>query len=640
MVSHAAHASMALRGVSSLRGATNGPTEAAGIAHIAPCTSLGRIAFWRSCPDASCLPPPIPDPADRGESAEPAPRGRRRLAFLLALAVNGLLLWHFHDRYWYPTDDGLYANIAERLLSGEVLQRDIQDIHPGCIHFLHAASMRWFGRDMVSLRYPLLLAALVQSMLAFALLASRGLLIALAASFLATAVGVLQFFNPTPNWYCLSLSMVLAWWLLSRPPGQRSRLVGAGLIVGLLTAFRQLSGVWAAMAVLTMALAERAQPTRPRSVALSRGIYLVMLSAVLWYLLVSPETEPGGVLLIASWPLTILLWGVLRTRTSDADALRVCAQLGLGAVVPMLPLFVYHAAHGSLFVWFSDNVLVAFGETQLEFFGKGWYGLLPLAAFHQVVTSFDPLKIVNGLYWLALMLSFSVNGLLILRHVRRCGELSQRALPVLAAFGALGSLYFEGPLYLYYGVGLVITAVLWTPGVSAAGRARLAVAAIALGLVAVACHAGQSRLRKPVEILEGRRISSVWSAEGRGPLPRADLEIEAADRETYSELVALIQAEVLPTESIWALPNDAELYFLAERRNPLRFYNSALGLSDDAALRSVLDQLERQPPRLVLYRPTDKYVTPAVRSVMNEVRRRYVQLPTVDGLDVYRLPRS
>ena len=53
----------------------------------------------------------------------PSPNHRATLAFLLVAVVNGLLLWHFHDRYWYPTDDGLYANIAERLLSGEVMQR-------------------------------------------------------------------------------------------------------------------------------------------------------------------------------------------------------------------------------------------------------------------------------------------------------------------------------------------------------------------------------------------------------------------------------------------------------------------------------------------------------------------------------------
>jgi sterol desaturase/sphingolipid hydroxylase (fatty acid hydroxylase superfamily) len=35
------------------------------------------------------------------------PAGRLRSSSPALL--NGLLLWHFHDRYWYPTDDGFYA---------------------------------------------------------------------------------------------------------------------------------------------------------------------------------------------------------------------------------------------------------------------------------------------------------------------------------------------------------------------------------------------------------------------------------------------------------------------------------------------------------------------------------------------------
>ena len=134
-------------------------------------------------------------------SLERADSFRRTLGWALpVLILNAALLWHFHDRYWYPTDDGFYANIAERLLTGEVLGRDIQDIHPGLIHFVHAAALRIFGVDLVSLRYPLLAAGFVQSLFAYLLLRRRGVLVAAAGSIASVAIGVLQFFDPSPSW--------------------------------------------------------------------------------------------------------------------------------------------------------------------------------------------------------------------------------------------------------------------------------------------------------------------------------------------------------------------------------------------------------------------------------------------------------
>ena len=127
-------------------------------------------------------------------------------------------------------------------------------------------------------------------------------------------------------------------------------------------------------------------------------------------------------------------------RASAGSARPRCGGL------PLLPLFIYHAAHGSLSIWFNDIVLVAFGETKLEFFGKGWYGLLPLAAFYQVVTSFDPVKIVNGLYWLVLPLLPAANGIVALSRLRRNPDVARARVPILAAFFALVALYLEGPL--------------------------------------------------------------------------------------------------------------------------------------------------------------------------------------------------
>ena len=136
---------------------------------------------------------------------------------LAACLANALLLWYFHDRYWYPTDDGFHAHIAERLLAGEVLNRDIQDIHPGLLHFIHAAAFRIFGIDLISLRYPMIAAAFLQSVFVFLLLRRRDVLLAAVAAIASNALGIVHFMSPTANWYCLALAVVLAWWLRRRP---------------------------------------------------------------------------------------------------------------------------------------------------------------------------------------------------------------------------------------------------------------------------------------------------------------------------------------------------------------------------------------------------------------------------------------
>ena len=117
--------------------------------------------------------------------------------------------------------------------------------------------------------------------------------------------------------------------------------------------------------------------------------------------------------------VTILGWLLVRTRTTNMAVAKIVGQVGIGVAVPVLPLVAYHVLNGSLVALVQDTVLAAAGETQMAFFGSGWYGLLPLAGLYQAVTSFDAVKIANGLYWLVLPLLSAVNGWYALSAVRR-----------------------------------------------------------------------------------------------------------------------------------------------------------------------------------------------------------------------------
>src|SRR5688572_13673989 len=175
-------------------------------------------------------------------------------AVVAALVASGLVLWHFHDRFSLPQDEGIYANLADRIASGERLNIDVQELHPGYGTFLNAAALKIFGTSLVSLRYPLVAAALLQSCIALLLLARRSLILAVTGAVATAALGVVQFLNPTPNWYCLALAFSVAFWLQVFPRNGARRLVGAGFLVGVTALFRQISGVWLGLAVIVIAL--------------------------------------------------------------------------------------------------------------------------------------------------------------------------------------------------------------------------------------------------------------------------------------------------------------------------------------------------------------------------------------------------
>jgi len=556
------------------------------------------------------------------------------LALAVVCASNIALLWFFHNRYWYPTDDGFYAHIADRLLSGEVLNRDVQDIHPGYIHFVHAFAFRLFGLDLVSLRYPMVAAALVQAIVVFALLRRHGLLLAVAGAFATNALGIVQFMSPNAHWYCLPLAVVLALWLMAMPHGA-TRLVGAGVILGTLALFRHLTGIWVAMAVIVLALLERSSDGRGRQLVLMRAQIAIMLAAVIGYLFWSPDTDAGGVILMGIWPIGVLGWMLVKGRTKNRDVAAVVGQLLAGTLIPTIPFVLYHVMNGSVSVLIHDLVVVAGAESRLDIFGQGWFTVLPLAAFYQAVTSFDPARIVNGIYWTVLPVISLVNGVLVIRALRKGADARTLALPMIAVFYAMVAMFYAGPLYLSYVVGLCLIGVMWLAGTAQRFRNLSAGVAVALSVVAVIFHAGQTRERTALQILRGDRVTRFGELTDCG-VHRCSLKVSASDVAAYGGIGNIIRQETAPDDFILAIPNDAELYFLTARRNPTRFYNASQGLTTPALQHEVARALERHPPRLVIFRRDDKYNTPETAALMDTIRSRYAFLGEKHGTEIYR----
>jgi hypothetical protein len=548
--------------------------------------------------------------------------------FAVAILVAAAILLHFHDVFWWAPDEGAYAHVAERILQGEVLNGSIQDIHMGYVHFANALAFKLFGLDLVSLRYPLVAMTLVQCALVFWLLAGRGVLVAFAAALAMSCLSLIQFLNPTAQWYALFLCVVIVTLLSAEGQERRGRLELLGFLLVTLFLFRQLSGLFALFGVLTFLLLQEPRHGGRQRALVARGLALAMLAGLALYL--RAKIDLAAAVLFGGAPLLILCYTAAATQVADRVMVRQLLRLGCGGLVALLPLLTYHLTQGSLLSWWDDSV-TALARSDLRFLSAPSYAALSLQGLAQALSG-GKTALFNGFFWFLLPLLPALLGLVTLRALLRGAAAGRAALPLVACFFALVSVQHQIPLYLFFSAALTLAGLLYF----AAGAPRFygvgfACAVVWLSLVGLNYQAGQPLTRTWDEIVAGK-TSSVMMPSG---LARASLTITADEVVHYGYVMSLVESETTADDSIVALPVNPELYFLARRRNPLRFFNAALGLRDEADLAAAEAALAADPPRLVFYRPGDKYTTPWVRRLMSDLRPDYRLLDSREGLEIY-----
>lgn len=555
---------------------------------------------------------------------------RRAAALAVALAASALLLFLFHDRFWWGPDEGAYAHVAERMLRSEVLNRDVQDMHAGTINFVNALAFRLFGVDLVSLRYPIVLLGMVQALLVFRLLEPRGLAAALAGSLALTAFGFVQFPNPTANYYGIFLAVV-AVWMLARIDMKRAwTLEALGFLLVTTFLFRQLTGVVVAMGAVTWLLISMPAAAASGRIWLGRAVLGVMATGLAGFLL--SKTDIVGGLLFGLWPLVVLVQAARRVRPDNRAVLALIGRLAQGGAVALTPLLAYHLAHGSLALWLDDMVGGALALNAMPFTRRIVHAAMIVLSVQQLL-AFDSLDgLVNAAFWLGVLALPAANGFLLLR---RTGGAATRCEPLLmvAVFHALVSVFHQIPTYLMFSTGLSLVAFVATVGANGP-RYRLAALLFSgfVATVAVHYHAAQPATRLVREYVAGLRLPAL----AESGLPRVSLRIEPGDAEAHRRALAVIAREVPAGGAILAVPFEPQLYFLSQRRNPVRFYNTAIGVRDEAALAETLAVLERDKPTLLFFRPDDKYNTALSRALVERLKPGYVLIDRIDGLEIHR----
>ena len=552
-------------------------------------------------------------------------------AFIVVLSFAMGVLAHYHDRFWYPPDEGAHAYVAELVLNGAVLHRDMQEIHAGYVNFVNAFAFYVFGIDLISLRYPLVVITLLQSCLIFFLLVPRGRSAAIAGAVAMIALTMVQYINPNVNWYCLFLTILIIGILAWIPVSSRWRLETVGFLIVTIFLFRQLTGVFVAAGVLTYLLSETGHEIGEKRTGLARIVLAISGCGLLWYLVT--RVHPFGSLLLGAWPLGVSLWALIRSPASDRKTVRIIGHLSIGGMLAALPLVIYHLSNHSLPDWFDDTFLGALALSDLSYRKAESYAKLILFSLQGAAGLDNLASVLNGLFWIALTLIGPILGYRLVRNLFVSGRDSpaMHPLPIMAVYYGLVSLDLQIPIYLTYTSALSMAGLLWLTSTTSR-RVRLpAFVIFALSAIGLYYQAAQPVARGYFGIVSGERVELV-----RSGLNRASLWITEEEARAYSHVTDLIRRIVDPGEAILAIPQNPEIYFLAERRNPFQFFNSALGIRNQAELESVLNVLETTPPKLVLYWPGDKYNTAYSKEIMNHVRARYEHLQTEYGFEIYR----
>jgi hypothetical protein len=415
-------------------------------------------------------------------------------------------------------------------------------------------------------------------------------------------------------------------------PEERWTVIAVGVLMGLVFFFRQITGVFVAMGVTTYLLARRDEGVIGRDAWLARGVLTLMLVGTVLYVL--SATKVSGLVLFGLWPVMLLVQALAVSRTSTKRVLEITAKLAIGFFAASVPILIYHLTHGSLRTFIDDTMVRAIDIQKLAYLKWATYMNQQALALSNVIAHHSFHEVINGIFWLVLPFIGLIIGALTIRSFKTYGSgFEVGAAPILAVFYGLVAVFQQIPIYLFYTLPVMIVGLFWlSTKWSRRPRLVLVTVAIVFSAIAIYYQAAQPLTRLLKGVIAGERVALVPATN----LDRVGLLIDADSLKTYSEVVDVIKANSQPNETIFVLPYNPELYFLAGRKNPFRFWNTAVGIRPGKEEQHVFEVLQSTPPRLVIIAPRDRNNTPVSQEIIAYVQREYGMLATVGPFEIYK----
>ena len=210
--------------------------------------------------------------------------------------------------------------------------------------------------------------------------------------------------------------------------------------------------------------------------------------------------------------MALIVWVAVHGADDNRGAARTLAKLGLGGVVGLIPLVIYHWTTGSLGAWIDDAFLSAFALTELPFFSDARYSRLLLLAISVVLAPPNALAWASGLFWIAVLSLAPITAFLTVRALaaeRQTGAARGHLLPFLTSFYALAAVHFQIPVYVMYTAASSLMGLLWFATPRSYSKPILLGLAGFLVTAGLYFQAGQPMTRGYAGIVSGTRVPVV-----------------------------------------------------------------------------------------------------------------------------------
>lgn len=584
---------------------------------------------------------------------------------------------------WVPSDAGMLAEMAERVLRGQVPHRNFIEVYTGGLTYLNALAFRLFGVNFFSLRIPLFLffVGWVPSVYFIARRFARPL-VAGAVTLLAVAWSVPNYPEAMPSWYNLFFATwgVLAFFRFTETGKKRWLWIAGGC--GGLSFLVKISGLYFVAAGLLflvfheMCLAKSGAARSDRRglsfrLFVTAGLLLYLISVAL---LISARPTAGEFVyfvLPSGCLVLFLLWEGWCGRFPGATGrfralLSTCLPFLGGVTVSIACFLLWYASQGALGAWWAGTFIRPLVRTHWI----GWnafspaaalLGLLPalviLAAAYDARVSTRRLAAFGAPLALAAFLAAAWRSLtayilagysvalaipllasaapVLLRWPAENGRRSREQAFLLVAAAAVCSLIefpTSGTIYFCYVAPMAILGVLALVSLKPP-KSRAALWSLLAFYLIFSVWLRTPGYYNMMRSVPDRpvRLVAVKLARAGG------IRAKAAEAEEYEKLVPLVQSHARGSY-IYCTPDCPEIYFLSGKRNPTGTIWDFLDpdfLDITARTERILSALEIHGVNVIVYSPEGRFESGGVPEGLSvQLNARFPLHRSVGGFEV------